>query len=101
MPRKERQEKNAIHAMNKELDSEMTDEERERKLKAGMGTFGGVNKGEEQLFGARRLRIDSGCQRPAAAAACTRASVALPVSAARSRAALLRPPPPLRRPQGD
>ena len=50
MPKKERLAKAAAHAMNKELDSEMTDEERARKEKAGMGIFGGVNKGEEQLF---------------------------------------------------
>ena len=52
MPKKERQEKMAAFAMAKELDSEMTDEERERKLKSGMGLHNGVNKGEEQLFGA-------------------------------------------------
>ena len=40
----------AMAAMNKELDQEMTDEERARKEKSGMGIFGGVNKGEEQLF---------------------------------------------------
>ena len=50
MPKKERQEKAAAFAMKKELDTEMTDEERARKEKAGMGLFGGVNKGEDELF---------------------------------------------------
>ena len=50
MPKKERAEKAAAIAMSKELDSEMTEEERARKEKSGMGLFGGVNKGEEQLF---------------------------------------------------
>ena len=52
MPKKERAAKNAAFAMNQELNAEMTDEERERKEKSGMGLFGGVNKGEEILFGA-------------------------------------------------
>jgi hypothetical protein len=50
MPKKERAAKAAAFAMAKELDSEMTDEERARKEKAGMGLYGGVNKGEEELF---------------------------------------------------
>ena len=50
MPKKERAAKNAAIAMAKELDSEMTEEERERKEKAGMGVFGGLNKGEDELF---------------------------------------------------
>ena len=56
MGRKERAEKEAAFAMKKELDSEMTDEERARKEKAGMGLFGGVNKGEEQLFGPKQTK---------------------------------------------
>jgi len=56
MPKKERQEKMAAFAMAKELDSEMTDEERERKLKSGMGLHNGVNKGEEQLFGPKETK---------------------------------------------
>ena len=39
--------------MAKELDSEMTDEQRERMEKRGMGTgVGGINVGSEELFGA-------------------------------------------------
>jgi len=54
MARKERLAKNAAHNMAKELDVEMTDEERERKAKSGMGIGGGVNKGEDSLFGEHR-----------------------------------------------
>mmetsp|Transcript_25316 Transcript_25316/g.59050 ORF Transcript_25316/g.59050 Transcript_25316/m.59050 type:complete len:717 (-) Transcript_25316:679-2829(-) len=50
MPRKDRAAKSAALAVARELDSEMTDEQRERMEKQGMGTFGGINKGEEQLF---------------------------------------------------
>lgn len=56
MPKKERAAKAAAHAMNKELDSEMTEEERQRKEKAGMGLFGGINKGEETLFGPKQTK---------------------------------------------
>jgi ATP-binding cassette subfamily F protein 2 len=56
MPKKERAEKAAAIAMSKELDSEMTEEERARKEKSGMGLFGGVNKGEEQLFGPKMTK---------------------------------------------
>eukprot|EP00966_Prymnesium_polylepis_P211662 4901598-Prymnesium_polylepis.1 len=52
MGKKEKAAKNAAFAMQKELDSEMTEEERAAKEKSGMGVFGGINKGEEQLFGA-------------------------------------------------
>jgi hypothetical protein len=43
--------KQAAFNMAKELDSEMTDEQRERMEKSGMGIGGGVNKGEDSLFG--------------------------------------------------
>lgn len=56
MPKKEREAKNAAFKMNKELDSEMTEEERERKEKSGMGLFGGVNKGEEELFAKKETK---------------------------------------------
>ena len=36
--------------MDKELGKETTEEEYERAEKKGMGAFGGINKGEEQLF---------------------------------------------------
>lgn len=52
MPKKERAAKDAAFAMAKELDTEMTEEEAARLEKKGMGLFGGVNKGEEVLFGA-------------------------------------------------
>ena len=63
MPKKERQAKQAAFAMNQELNSEMTEEERERMLKHGMGTGGGIDKGEDKLFGAllhcqRRLLLE-------------------------------------------
>ena len=54
MGRKDREIKNAAHSMAAELDSEMTEEERERKLKSGMGIGGGLEKGEDELFGAAR-----------------------------------------------
>ena len=54
MPKKERLAKQAAFAMSKELDSEMTDEQRERMEKSGMGVGGGIDKGEATLFGARR-----------------------------------------------
>ena len=39
--------------MKQALDSEMTEEEAARIQKSGMGTgVGGINTGEEQLFGA-------------------------------------------------
>jgi len=50
MGKKEKAAKQAAFQMQKELDSEMTEEERQAKEKAGMGIFGGLNKGEEQLF---------------------------------------------------
>ena len=52
MPKKEKLAKQAAFAMQKELDSEMTEEERAAKEKAGMGLYGGLNKGEDELFGA-------------------------------------------------
>ena len=51
MGKKEKQAKAAAFAMQKELDSEMGDEERAAREKSGMGLFGGLNKGEDQLFG--------------------------------------------------
>ena len=48
--------KQAAFAMNQELNSEMTEEERERLEKSGMGIGGGLNKGEDTLFGACRAR---------------------------------------------
>lgn len=51
-PRKDRQAKSAAIALSRELDSEMTEEERQRLEKSGMGVGGGVNKGEAVLFGA-------------------------------------------------
>eukprot|EP00966_Prymnesium_polylepis_P033945 789199-Prymnesium_polylepis.1 len=56
MPKKERAAKSAAIAMSKELDTELTEEERERKEKAGMGLFGGVNKGEEELFAKKETK---------------------------------------------
>jgi hypothetical protein len=56
MPKKERAAKSAAIAMSKELESEMTDEERARKEKAGMGLFGGINKGEEELFAKKETK---------------------------------------------
>ena len=50
MPKKERAAKEAAFAMKKALDSEMTEEEMQRMAKSGMGVFGGINKGEVQLF---------------------------------------------------
>jgi len=50
MPKKERAAKEAAFAMKKALDSEMTEEDRQRMAKSGMGVFGGINKGEVQLF---------------------------------------------------
>ena len=52
MPKKEREAKKAAFAMKQELDSEMTEEDRQRIQKSGMGVGGGLNKGEDQLFGA-------------------------------------------------
>ena len=51
MGKKEKAAKQAAFEMQKELDSEMGDEERAAKERAGMGLFGGLNKGEDQLFG--------------------------------------------------
>ena len=57
MPRKERQAKLAAFAVEQELNSEMTDEQRERMLKSGMGVSGGgLDKGEAELFGSHRRR---------------------------------------------
>jgi len=50
MPKKERAAKSAAIALARELDSEMTEEQRERMEKSGMGVGGGINKGEENLF---------------------------------------------------
>mmetsp|Transcript_28586 Transcript_28586/g.87476 ORF Transcript_28586/g.87476 Transcript_28586/m.87476 type:complete len:702 (+) Transcript_28586:96-2201(+) len=50
MPRKERLAKQAAFAMAKELDSEMSEEQRQRMEKSGMGVGGGLNKGEDALF---------------------------------------------------
>ena len=51
MPKKEKLAKQAAFAMQKELDSEMTDEQRERMEKSGMGVgMGGMNTGAEELF---------------------------------------------------
>lgn len=50
MPRKDRQAKSAAIALARELDSEMTDEQRERMEKSGMGIGGGLDKGEAVLF---------------------------------------------------
>ena len=52
MPKKERAAKSAAIALAKELDSEMTEEDRERMVNRGMGVGGGLDKGETQLFGA-------------------------------------------------
>ena len=41
--------------MAQELDSEMTDEQRERMMKSGMGTgMGGINVGVDTMFGEAR-----------------------------------------------
>jgi hypothetical protein len=56
MPKKERAAKAEAIAMAKDLDSEMTDEERARKEKSGMGLFGGVNKGEDELFAKKETK---------------------------------------------
>ena len=62
MPRKERQAKNAAFAIAQELDSEMTDEQRERMQKSGMGVgMGGINSGEEKLFGMRLYEPAPSC----------------------------------------
>lgn len=53
--KQEKAAKQAAFQMQKELDSEMTEEERAAKEKSGMGIFGGLNKGEEQLFGIPKL----------------------------------------------
>jgi len=51
MPSKKAAAKQAVHAMQAELDSEMTEEQRERMLKSGMGVgAGGMNTGEAELF---------------------------------------------------
>ncbi len=50
MPKKEREAKKAAFAMKQALDSEMTEEDRQRMEKSGMGVGGGLNKGEEKLF---------------------------------------------------
>lgn len=50
MPKKERAAKAAAFAMKQELDSEMTEEQKERMANSGMGIGGGLNKGEDQLF---------------------------------------------------
>jgi len=50
MPKKERAAKAAAIAIAKELDSEMTEEEKARREKSGMGVGGGLNKGEAVLF---------------------------------------------------
>jgi len=50
MPRNERKAKSAAIALNRELDSEMDDEQRERMEKTGMGIGGGVDKGEAKFF---------------------------------------------------
>ena len=51
MPKKEKLAKQAAFQMQKELDSEMTDEQRERMEKSGMGVgMGGMNTGAEELF---------------------------------------------------
>ena len=53
MPKKEKIAKQAAFAMQKELDSEMTEEQRQRMEKQGMGGVGGgLNKGQDTLFGA-------------------------------------------------
>ena len=52
MPRHERAAKSAALALAAQLDSEMSFEERERMERSGMGVGGGLNKGEDQLFGA-------------------------------------------------
>ena len=48
--------------MNNELNSEMTDEQRERMEKAGMGIGGGVNKGEAVLFEAKLSKEEKKAQ---------------------------------------
>ena len=54
MPKKERAVKNAAIALAKELDTEMTEEEKERMERSGMGVGkGGINSGETELFSAR------------------------------------------------
>ena len=51
MPKKEKLAKQAAFQMQKELDSEMTDEQRERMVKSGMGVgVGGMNAGADELF---------------------------------------------------
>ena len=50
MPKKERAAKAEAIRTARELDSEITDEERARREKSGMGAFGGLDKGEAVLF---------------------------------------------------
>ena len=74
MGKKEKAAKQAAFAMQQELDSEMTEEERAAKEKSGMGLYGGLNKGEDELFGAAtntaaRLRPTSRAAAPPSRAA--------------------------------
>ena len=47
----EKNAKSASIKMSRDLDDEVSDEQRARMERQGMGIFGGVNKGEEELFG--------------------------------------------------
>jgi hypothetical protein len=73
MPRHERAAKSAAIALAAQLDSEMSFEERERMERSGMGIGNGLNKGEDQLFGApaghRRIHLTARAARRLWAAA--------------------------------
>ena len=83
MPKKERAAKAAAIALAKELDSEMTEEDRERIANKGMGIGGGLNKGEDKLFGAatRRAHVALLRYRPLRTAAAAPAGVFPPARA--------------------
>ena len=95
MPRHERAAKSAAIALAAQLDSEMSFEERERMERSGMGVGGGLNKGEDQLFGACPAMASGSWERGAADMSGRPADSAAsrPLTCARRpRPAPLRPP---------
>jgi hypothetical protein len=70
MPRKERLVKEAAFAMKQELDSEMSEEQRQRMLKSGMGiSGGGLDKGEAEVFAKKLTKEEKKAQTEAKRAA--------------------------------
>lgn len=70
MPRKERLAKEAAFAMKQELDSEMSEEQRQRMLKSGMGiSGGGLDKGEAEVFAKKLTKEEKKAQTEAKRAA--------------------------------